>query len=285
MFEPVSASGRKALASAVADPADVLLAVDFDGTLAPIVDDPAAARVHPEAPGILAALAVDVGGIAVVTGRPAADAVRFGQFDDIPELVVVGHYGLERWHAGELRAVDGVDTVDPVRADLQQLVGELGDPGVGCEDKGRSVAVHTRRAARSADALAWLRPRVQDLADQAGLEVVPGRDVLEIRPVGVDKGTALAGLIEEFGPRTVVYVGDDLGDLPAMRMVHHGTDGTGLVVVSSSAGVDQRVLDTADITVDGPAGLVEWLSWLLGQWSARPSATEDDGVQRGAGVR
>jgi len=268
VIQPRTASGREALAAVVSHPAGVLLAVDFDGTLAPIVDDPACARVHPQAPGILAELAAHICGVAVVTGRPAADAVRIGRFDDVPDLVVIGHYGLERWHEGELRAVEGLDAIDGVRAGLQQLVDELGEPGVVLEDKSKSVAVHTRRAARPADTLASLRPQVEELARDAGFEVVPGRDVLEVRPSGRDKGTALAALIEEFGARSVIYVGDDVGDLPAMRMVHNACQTAGLVIVSSSEGVAQEVLDVADLTVDGPGGLVSWLSWLRDQWRA-----------------
>jgi trehalose 6-phosphate phosphatase len=99
---PTTESGRAALASLLTEPADALVALDFDGTLAPIVDRPELAVSHPDAPAALGALCAKVATVAIITGRPAADAVRLGGFADIAGLVVLGHYGLERWSAGRL---------------------------------------------------------------------------------------------------------------------------------------------------------------------------------------
>src|SRR5262245_42313157 len=99
---PATAAGRDALAAILGRPERAVIALDFDGTLAPIVADPEQARAHPGAVPALAALAPLVHRVAVITGRPAAVAVAHGGFAQVPgleHLVVLGHYGAERWDA------------------------------------------------------------------------------------------------------------------------------------------------------------------------------------------
>ncbi|MEU0455199.1 trehalose-phosphatase, partial [Streptomyces sp. NPDC006129] len=106
---PATRAGQEGLDALLAGPGKAVIGLDFDGTLAPIVADPERARAHPEAVPALAALAPKVAAVAVVTGRPAEVAVRNGAFADVPgleHLVVLGHYGAERWDArtGEVTA-------------------------------------------------------------------------------------------------------------------------------------------------------------------------------------
>lgn len=91
--------------------AGVVVGLDFDGTLSPMVDDPEAARLHPGAPGALLELAEAVRAVAVITGRPARQAIAMGDLDALgnamldrgAELFVFGQYGNERWSATEQR--------------------------------------------------------------------------------------------------------------------------------------------------------------------------------------
>lgn len=147
---PTTQPGRDGLAAILTHPARSLIALDFDGTLAPIVPDPEKARAHPDAIPALAALAPKVAAVAVITGRPAEVAVKYGGFADTPgleHLVVLGHYGAERWDAvsGEVTAPDPHPGVAAVRAALPGLL-ESTAQGTWIEDKGHAVAVHTRRA-------------------------------------------------------------------------------------------------------------------------------------------
>lgn len=147
---PTTQPGRDGLAAILTHPARSLIALDFDGTLAPIVPDPEKARAHPDAIPALAALAPKVAAVAVITGRPAEVAVKYGGFADTPgleHLVVLGHYGAERWDAvsGEVTAPDPHPGVAAVRAALPGLL-ESTAHGTWIEDKGHAVAVHTRRA-------------------------------------------------------------------------------------------------------------------------------------------
>ena len=138
---PVTEAGQAGLSAILDDPAAALLAVDYDGVLAPIVPDP---TNSPPLPGIISALArvaERLGAVAVITGRPAQVVVDYGQFDREPalaDLVVFGHYGMQRWDART-----GL-TSPPPPAGLQAVRSEL--PGLlaahallGSSAKGRAV--------------------------------------------------------------------------------------------------------------------------------------------------
>src|SRR3954463_8680825 len=219
---PATPAGRDGLESLLADPAGAVIGLDFDGTLAPIVADPEQARAHPEAVAVLAALAPKGAPVAVITGRPAEVAVRYGGFAGAPglePLTVLGHYGAERWDAvtGEVTAPEPHPGVAPVRAELAEL---LDKTGAWIEEKGgRAVAVHTRRAPDPQATFDALRTPLTELAVRQGLIVEPGRLVLELRPPGMDKGVALLEYVRETGASAVLYAGDDLGDLPAFAAV------------------------------------------------------------------
>jgi trehalose 6-phosphate phosphatase len=137
-----TAEGRAGLAGIRRDPAAALIATDFDGTLAPIVGDPREARADPAAVAGLRGLAGVVGTLAVITGRPAAEAVELGGFEGVPGLIVLGHYGGERWQEGVLTAPPPPAGVAVARARLPQLLADTGAPeGTWVEDKGSAVAV------------------------------------------------------------------------------------------------------------------------------------------------
>ncbi|MFE0453548.1 trehalose-phosphatase [Streptomyces sp. NPDC058914] len=269
---PTTPQGQQALDAIRARPRTTLVALDFDGTLAPIVENPDDARAHPDAVPALAALAPKVASVAVVTGRPAAVAVRNGGFAGVPgleHLTVLGHYGAERWDArtGTVSAPAPHPGVAAARAELPGVLDAAGAwQGTWVEEKGRAVAVHTRRAQDPQAAFEALRQPLADLAAGHGLIVEPGRMVLELRPPGVDKGVALHEYVREIGAEAVLYAGDDLGDLPAFAAVEKlRSDGVpGLLVASGSAEVTE-LAERADLVVDGPAGVVRLLRTLADQ--------------------
>jgi trehalose 6-phosphate phosphatase len=270
---PATAAGRDGLQAILARPGGAVIALDFDGTLAPIVADPERARAHAEAVPALAGLAPKVAAVVVVTGRPAAVAVRNGGFAGVPgleHLVVLGHYGAERWDAatGTVTAPAPHPGVAAARAELPGL---LEGTGAWIEDKGRAVAVHTRRASDPQAAFEALRGPLTDLAARHGLIVEPGRMVLELRPPGMDKGVALLEFAREISAGSVLYAGDDLGDLPAFAAVDKlRSDGTpGLLVCSGSDEVTE-LRERADVVVDGPEGVVGLLRGLAAHLGRTP---------------
>ncbi|KMO98451.1 trehalose-phosphatase [Streptomyces roseus] len=266
---PVTAAGREGLEALLRVPRRSVVALDFDGTLAEIVPDPDQARAHPGAVPALSALAPEVASVAVITGRPAAVAVRYGGFagvEGLEHLVVLGHYGAERWDAvtGIVHAPAEHPGVAAVRAELPGFLDSIGAwRGTWIEEKGRALAVHTRRAADPDAAFAALREPLAELAARHGLMVEPGRAVLELRPPGMDKGVALTEYLAETGAEAVLYAGDDLGDLAAYAAVEKlRTDGMpGLLVASGSAEVPE-LASRADLVLNGPADVVAFLAAL-----------------------
>ncbi|MGI5273170.1 trehalose-phosphatase [Nonomuraea sp. CA-218870] len=248
------------------DPAGAVIGLDFDGTLSPIVPDPDAAFVHAEAPRTLAELGRHVRAVAIVTGRPPAKVLELGPaLKEVPGLVILGHYGFERWEDGRICAPPPPAGVPRVKAELPLLLDSLGVTDTAIEDKGRAVAVHTRRSADPEGALAALREPLTALAARHGLVVEPGRLVLELRPSGMDKGHAFSAFLAERAARSVLFAGDDLGDLAAFDAVR-SAGLPGVTVCSGSAEVTE-LADRADIVVDGPEGVVALLRELTSAFS------------------
>ncbi|WP_375490291.1 trehalose-phosphatase [uncultured Jatrophihabitans sp.] len=237
-----------------------LVATDFDGTLSPLQRDPEDSRSLPGAVEALTALAHCGAAVAVITGRDARTVVRLGELADIPGLVVAGVYGAETWTGGELSTPDTPEAILALRERLPQALGDA-DPQVWVEDKRLSLVVHARRAADPDQALADVTGEVSSLADELGLEVHPGSGVLELRLPDFDKASALSSLAE--GHNTVLFLGDDLGDLPAFARVRElresGLHGYSVGVRSSGA---EGIADAVDVLVDDPQAVVDLLTDL-----------------------
>ncbi len=266
--DPTTDAGRAGLLRVLDAPGRTLFATDFDGTLSPIVDDPARAYAHPDAVGVLARLAARLAGVAVVTGRSVAEVLRLGGLEGaegLSALRVLGQYGVERWDArtAEVSTPPVHPGVEGVRRAVPDLLRRLSLGAVHVEDKGHALGLHVRRTGDPAGALSRLRSPVADLAREHGLVVEAGKQVLELRAPGTDKGTALTGLVRELDVDTVVYAGDDLGDLAAYDAVDalRAGGGTGLllcVVSSDRTELERR----ADLVLDGAGGLLDWLGTL-----------------------
>jgi trehalose 6-phosphate phosphatase len=202
--------------------------------------------------------------VCVITGRDALTVVRLGGLERVPGLVVSALYGLETWQDGHLATVDQPPVLARVRRVLPDVVARTtDDPDVWIEDKRLSLVVHTRRSADPAGARSTLRGPVAALATELGLEAHDGRDVVEIRLPGFDKGGALRGLVTRFEPQAVLFAGDDVGDLPAFAVVREmragGRTAFGVAVRSPEA---PEVAEAADVHLDDPGALVALLTDL-----------------------
>jgi len=243
--------------------------------LSPIVADPDEAQPLPGIFGALAGLGLLVGSAAIITGRPVAFVTARPGFEalaSVPGFAIYGQYGLERWSA-DGPAPDrgpGSDDIAAVHAELADLVRQSGVAADSwIEDKGAAVAVHTRRAADPAAALAALEEPVRALAARHDLKVEPGKLVLEIRPPGVNKGDVLREIAAGNGTASVLYAGDDLGDLTAFAVVDElrAAGVPGIKVCSASAEAPE-VAAASDVVVYGPAGILRLLTDLTRQIEA-----------------
>jgi trehalose 6-phosphate phosphatase len=245
--------------------AHALIALDFDGTLAPIVPDPADSRPAAGAIDALAALARAGARIAVITGRDARTVVGLGDLERIPGVRVAGLYGAESWDSGALSTVETPEPIERLRRRLPEVVQRhTADAGVRIEDKRLSLVVHTRRAVDPDAELGRLYGPLAELAADLGLEIHPGRDVLELRLPGFDKGSVLRRLVDELAPKAVLFAGDDIGDLPAFAVVRE-LRAAGRIALGVAATSDEvpQMRDAADLCVDGPAGVVALLTAMV----------------------
>ena len=237
-----------------------LVALDFDGTLAPISPRPGDARPLDGVHQILRAVRATGATLAVVTGRSVASLLRVSGFGTVPGIVVYGIHGAERWQAGALRTAAAPPGLDELRVSLPRLLAGIG-PDLWLEDKSLSLVVHARLTADPDRALEMLRPSVERAAAAAGLAVRPGKEVLEICIPGIDKGTAIRELVRD-DTAAAFYAGDDLGDLPAIREVNAWAERSGRPSLTVGVG-GGLAAGQADVTVPDPQGLLALLRQIL----------------------
>lgn len=248
----------RVLADLAADPdrRPVLLALDFDGTLAPLQDDPARSRILPDGVTALADLAQHDGvALALVSGRAMQDLHTLAQVP--PGTYLIGSHGAERARVtahGLDR--DVVQLTDSEADRLAALGGELagvarGRAGVWVETKPTAAVVHTRMAEPD-DAEAALAD-AREVATRLGAEMLHGKDVLEMSVLRTSKGEALEALRRELGAHTVVYAGDDVTDERAFDALE---DGDVTIKVGDGPTVARH-------RVDDPAAVVRLLADLV----------------------
>ena len=236
---------------------DAGLILDFDGTLAPIVDDPSTSALPPGLDDSLARVAAGLGVVAIVSGRPAS---FLGDRVGIDGVRLLGLYGTEEWRddraVARPEAAEWMPALDEARDRLALAL--AGHPGVVFEDKGLAVALHWRNADDRDAAERFVAEVVNSVAADTGLAQEPGKFVAELRPpLGWDKGSAVRAIAEESSLTEVVYVGDDRGDLPALAAARDA-GGVAMVVDHGSETPDE-VRAAADVVFDDTAAVGSWL--------------------------
>ena len=232
-----------ALAELARDPARAAILLDVDGTLAPIVRDPEAARVPDETRAELRRLLGRYALVGVLTGRTAEQARRIVGVDGIE---VIGEHGLElvpeaqSWTEVLDRFTDGI--------------------AVPIERKRLTLSFHYRTEPDEAVARAALELVAQRARD-AGLVARWGRKVLELRPpIDAHKGTAIAHMLEGRGIEHAMFAGDDDTDLDGFGAMEQLELGVRIAVASQEG--PRALVEAADIVVESPEALLELLKEL-----------------------
>jgi trehalose 6-phosphate phosphatase len=268
-----SPEAEERYAALVAVASSAVVGLDFDGTLAPIVDDPDTAHIHPDAPEVLRDLAGVVRAVAVITGRPARKVLALGGLDEVGqeigdtgrELFVFGQYGYERWSSTQRRVVSPRPPhgLSGFLRDLPRVLRESDAAEAFVEDKGLAIAVHTRRLDDPTAAYDRLQPRLRDLAERYGLVEEPGRNVIEVRSPGMDKGLVVRRLAEEVTAQGFLFAGDDLGDVEAFEAVAELRErGLPTLLVCSASHEESVLQELSDVVVPGPDGVLDLLRRL-----------------------
>jgi len=188
-----------------------LFFLDYDGTLAPIVDDPTAAVPHPEAPDLLRELEARYP-LWIVTGR---DLQALSSFLNRPYKAIGLHGAQEGIVGRETQSLMSDAAAEALRR-LKQSVPSI--DGLQVEEKNRSFAVHHRDVDDEDEVRRRLEEWLADLPDV--LDVIWGHKVVELRPEGFTKGTAVRRITEAHPDHVPVYLGDDVTDEDAFAALH-----------------------------------------------------------------
>jgi trehalose 6-phosphate phosphatase len=245
----------EALAPLLEAPERTAVLTDYDGTLAPVVDDPAAAVALPGTVEALHALTARFAVVAVVSGRPASFLLaRLG-----PGLRLSGLYGLEEVadDGAVVAAAEAADWLPVVAATTERASAALG--GL-VEPKGLSLTLHFRTAPeREVEVRTWAAAE----AAASGLVVRPAKASVELHPpVAADKGSVVVAAAE--GLEAACFLGDDVGDLPAFDALDR-LAAAGLRTVRIGVRTDEAppsLLERCDLVVDGPQGALAVLRHL-----------------------
>lgn len=191
----------------------LLVALDFDGTLAPEVDDPEKARAIPEARAAVLALLEDPGTrVAVVSGRSMASLELVADLPD--SALLVGSHGVEIRldHPGDAVSLDTRELRQVVV--LNEVLGEVADSfdQVWLESKPAGFALHTRLATDHNSRVAHLVALSEATAEIGNLKIRKGKNVVEFSVRGTTKGDALEHLRAYTNANAVFYAGDDTTD-------------------------------------------------------------------------
>ena len=236
------------LAPLRAAPAGSAVLLDFDGTVSPIVDDPAAARPLDGLPELLGQLAERYALVAVVSGRP----VEFLQRWLPPSVVLSGIYGLEVVRGGVREDHPSAGAWREVIDEVAAMSRGRGPRGMRVESKGLSLTLHYREApGLEREVRAWATQQ----AARSGLMLRPARRSVELHPpIDTDKGTAVRALVGDLS--AACFLGDDVGDLPAFDALDElaAAGRATLKVAVRSEEAPPEMLARADVVVDGPHG-------------------------------
>ena len=233
----------------------LLIASDFDGTLAEIVEDPDLAKPLARSKSALEALAeLEDTTVAVISGRRRSDLVdRF----DHPEFVLIGEHGVDYGNS------TGPESEGLALARLLVDTAVEATPRARVEHKTRAVGFHYRAVADPAAIVEQLR---LDAASIKGIKVVEGKKILELTDSSVDKGAALAELRRSLGADRVVFMGDDLTDETAFAVLQNGDVGV-------HVGIGPTL---ANVTVADPTALADLLERLLSARLSRDRSSDAD---------
>lgn len=225
MTAVVADDAREAIAT-VAASALLLVALDFDGTVSPLEDEPMNARMLPAArDAVDALLAAPRTIVAFVSGRSLVDLRLIAEHDDTSRVLLAGSHGAEFWIPGEGVITHGEDDADvqlrdALRRHAEEATAHL--DGVWIEPKTFGLGVHTRKAE---PAVAARANRIVDAivaAEAPTWRRRTGHNIVEYAFRHEGKDSAVAELRARTGASAVVFAGDDVTDEDALRSLGDG---------------------------------------------------------------
>ena len=234
---------------------------DIDGTLSPIVADPAAATMPVATRAALETLAKRIEVVAL-TGRSVAHARAMVGLDTV---VYSGNHGAEWWEEGAVSIEPAAEPyLERVREIAKAVERGLTIPGALLEDKGVSLSVHYRNTAEPDAA----RSAILDFLDAhaGGMNIREGKMVVEVRPpVELSKGEAVRSFTRRKGLASALVLGDDRTDAEAFAVIREMRDAGaihGLCAAVATADAPAELLASADYALADTTAVGRFLTWL-----------------------
>jgi len=242
-------------------PTEVLIASDYDGTIAPIVEDPDEALPLAGIVGLLGALVPLVRRVAIISGRSERSLRRLLP---VPGLIHIGENGVGETTPSEKARLHEFQIHATAMAARW--------PGVMVEAKPASVSVHFRAEPQVA---AELERGLSALIAGSGLTLVGNRRVFDIQLRRAGKVRTMGRLLHELRPAAVLYAGDSRDDARVHRCLAHANVAK-LCIALRSDEIPERIFRSADVALDGPRGFGEMLGFLLRRWNGpAPGSSRD----------
>ena len=242
---------------------ELLLVTDFDGTLSEIGPNPAQSEALPEGLSALRRLVALFKEVIVLSSRTG---------DDLERLIPVRGVRLIP-DSGLVPSPSARAALERFNTDAARMLKDI--PGVWLEVKPASTAIHIRHSPASGqEVLDRLRP----LFDAGNLSGAIGRKVIEVHSPGANKGTTLAGLLDEIAPGGLIAMGDDENDRPVFELVSTLSI-PHLAVGVSSAEVAPDLFDRCDLIVPGPREAVSFLQRVV-EWVSESAGRRPEVASR-----
>jgi len=240
------------------------LITDVDGTISPIAPTPQQARGSPLCRRYLTLLCQQIALVAAISGRPAAEAK---EMIDIGGMVYIGNHGLERLIDDHSELTEDARSYPAV---VKSAIGELSPllsiEGIIIENKGITATIHYRGCPDPKLAEKHILAAVQNSPQARKLQVMPGRMAINLLPpVTVNKGTATLNLIQEYHLHGGIYLGDDVTDIEAFRVIRaapRDLDFQGLAIGITSEETPETLTKEADFTLKGVSDVERFLEWM-----------------------
>jgi trehalose 6-phosphate phosphatase len=233
---------------------DSALFLDIDGTLIELAPTPSSVQVDETIVELLPTLAIALNGaVALITGRSITDVDRLFPGLTLP---IAGQHGSERRDANGTLYLHAPAWETLAKLRMLFTTFAASHPGLLLEDKGASLAIHYRQVPELADTVRRTVEQTVLRTAHGELALQPGKQLIEVRPDGRDKGTAIRDFMQErpFKGRRPVFVGDDVGDEHGFSVVRR-MDGIAIKVGEGRTRAPYRLNNVADVR--------RWLSALL----------------------
>lgn len=239
------------------------LITDIDGTICPTIPNLLEAKIPETIRQLLLALSKKLALVAVISGRQSSEVK---DMVDIEGVTCIGHYGMEVWQNGKaVLHPDAQPYVPAVRALVKEIESLKSIEGVVIQDKWATVSVIYRQSPNPEYASKAIINLLFNSPNAKQLRIMGEKMIFGIvPPIDINKGTAVTDLVRLHHLHAGIFLGDDIGDIPAFRAIRRkGTSFHGLAIAVVTEETPEEVISKADFVLDGVQETEILLKWLV----------------------